>query len=175
MTNNAEKILFATDLSEDAPKIFEYAVRLANGLCCSLVIMHVLEGTSYAADSRLLNIISKEKLDEIKERNKEMAHDKLIAKARDGRIIHQALTAMYDDKLLSLEECHLQMDQIVIEEGHVAEMLVEKAEALGCSYIVLGHYQRGILEKGPLSSTVRGVLKRTRIPVVLVPVKGLKK
>jgi nucleotide-binding universal stress UspA family protein len=82
---------------------------------------------------------------------------------------------MYDDKLLSLEECHLQMDQIVIEEGHVAEMLVEKAEALGCSYIVLGHYQRGILEKGPLSSTVRGVLKRTRIPVVLVPVKGLKK
>lgn len=166
-----EKILFATDLSEDARKIFALATELANDLCCGVVILHVLEGTTPAADNRLLNVIGRDKLEEIKEKNRAQAHDKLIGKAREGRMIHMALSHLFDEAQASMEECHFSMDEILIAEGHVGEEIVRGAEEKGCGMIVMGHYRRGILERGPVTSAVRGVLKRSKIPVMLVPVE----
>lgn len=170
MIEPIKKILFTTDLSEDAKLVFEQTIVLANTMGAAIVILHVMEGTTRPVDSLLINLIGMEKLDEIKERNRAQAHDALIAKSRDGAIVQEALGHMCDATTQGLAQCRFSIEETVIDEGHVAEAVVKTAKEKGCGLIVLGQYKRSILEKGLVTSVVRGVLKRTTVPVMLIPI-----
>ncbi|MEW5737151.1 MAG: universal stress protein [Thermodesulfobacteriota bacterium] len=170
MIEPIKKILFTTDLTEDAKQVFEHAIALANVMGAGIVILHVMEGTTHAVDNLLVNLIGPDKLDEIKERNKAQAHDALIAKSRDTRIIQEALGHMCDASTQGISQCRFSVEDVIIGEGHVAETVVKTAEEKGCGLIILGQYKRSLLEKGLVTSVVRGVLKRSPVPVMLVPI-----
>lgn len=170
MIEPIKKILFTTDLSEDAKYVFEQTIVLANTMGAAIVILHVMEGTTRPVDSLLINLIGMEKLDDIKARNREQAHDALIAKSRDGRIVQEALGHMCDATTQGLAQCRFSIEDTIIEEGHVAEAIVKTAEEKGCGLIVMGEYRRRVMEKGLITSVVRGVLKRSPVPVMLIPI-----
>ncbi|MBI5844038.1 MAG: universal stress protein [Deltaproteobacteria bacterium] len=164
-------ILFATNLSTEARRVFEYTVSLADGLGAQIVLLHVLEGTSSVVESRLRNIVTEDTVAAIKEKNREAAKDALIGKSRDGRMIHDALHAMCDDEKAARKECRFGIAEIVIAEGNVGDVIVDAAGKNNCDLIVMGHYERGFFELGRLTSAVNHVLKKSGIPVLLVPVK----
>lgn len=163
-------ILFATNLSQEARRVFEYAVTLADGLGAQMVLLHVLEGTGLAIESRLKNIVTEETVASIKAKNREAAKDVLIGKSRDGRMIHDALHAMCDEEKAARKECSFGIAEIVIGEGDVGEVVVDVAAQHNCDMVVMGHYGKGLFELGRLGSVVNHVLKKSKVPVLLVPI-----
>ena len=63
-----KKILYATDLSENARFAFGYAMSLANLYGAGITILHVLE-SSPSSESLVTNVIGKEKWTELRKDN----------------------------------------------------------------------------------------------------------
>lgn len=164
-------ILFATNLSQEARRVFEYTVTLADGLGAQIVLLHVLEGTGQVVEARLRNVISEDMVASIKAKNREAAKDILIGKSHDGRMIHDALHAMCDEEKAARKECRFGIAEIIIGEGDVGEVVVDIAGKHNCDMIVMGHYGKGFFEVGRLGSSVNYVLKKSGVPVLLVPIR----
>ncbi|WP_224337875.1 universal stress protein [Haloprofundus halobius] len=59
--------------------------------------------------------------------------------------------------------------ETAIEAGAPAEKILEYAERTGVDHIVMGNRGRSSLEETLLGSVARGVLKRSAVPVTIVP------
>ncbi|WP_031426210.1 universal stress protein [Flavimarina sp. Hel_I_48] len=56
-------------------------------------------------------------------------------------------------------------------EGEVSEAILEYAEAWGADLLVLGTHGRGFLENMLMGNTAVNIVKHTKIPLLIVPVK----
>jgi nucleotide-binding universal stress UspA family protein len=78
------------------------------------------------------------------------------------------------DAVSEITQCHVEPDDVIVTAGHPAEEIADHARELHCDIIVMGCHQRSLLKDAVLGSTLRGVLKRTPVPVYVIPVpKGL--
>ena len=59
-------------------------------------------------------------------------------------------------------------DDIVVAKGNIVEEILAETQARGCDLIVMGYHSRGKLEEAIMGSTTRRVLRRSKIPVLLV-------
>jgi len=60
-------------------------------------------------------------------------------------------------------------DEILVARGNVVDAIMDTVDAKKCDMIVMGHHIRSTLGETFLGSTTRRVLRRSRIPVLLVP------
>jgi nucleotide-binding universal stress UspA family protein len=65
----------------------------------------------------------------------------------------------FEDKLISIEVC----------EGYPAEKILNKAQELNCDEIIMGTHSKGIIANTFLGSVAKRVLRRTRKPVLIIP------
>lgn len=65
----------------------------------------------------------------------------------------------FEDMIISIEIC----------EGFPAEEILSKAEELNCDEIIMGTHSKGIIANTFLGSTAKRVLRRTRKPVLIIP------
>ena len=77
-----KKILYATDLSENARYAFAYAVSLADLYKASITFIHVLPEVPDLLDKNVIGYISEERWEEIKSQNVEEAKEAIIGKRR---------------------------------------------------------------------------------------------
>ena len=73
-----KKILYATDLSENARFAFAYAVSLADLYHASITFIHVLPEVPDLLDKGVIGYISEERWEEIKSQNVDEARQALI-------------------------------------------------------------------------------------------------
>ena len=66
------------------------------------------------------------------------------------------------------DSCDFQSREIIITDGEVIEDILKHAETNECDLIVLGGH-RSLFGKTSVGQTVKGVMKRSKIPVTLVP------
>jgi nucleotide-binding universal stress UspA family protein len=59
-------------------------------------------------------------------------------------------------------------DETVVTRGSVVDEILAESRDRGCDLIVMGYHVRGKLEEAVLGSTTRRVLRRSKIPVMLV-------
>lgn len=59
-------------------------------------------------------------------------------------------------------------DEIVVANGNVVDEILAETQARGIDLIVMGYHSRGKLEAAMMGSTTRRVLRRSKIPVMLV-------
>lgn len=161
-----KRILYATDLSENARYAFAYAVSLANMYKASILILHVLTEIQNL-DSAVLGYISSDKWEEIKNRNRDDAKRSLIGKKRDHVAIQEALDQFcVDVKETSSDE--FEKDEILVKWGKAADVIVEESEKRNCDLIVMGTHGHGILGDVVMGSTAKKVLKRSEKPVLII-------
>ena len=86
-----KRILYATDLSENARYAMAYAVSMANAYCAQIVILHVIDETPDFVDAHVIGYIGANEWEEIKKRNIDEAREVLIGKKRDNTMIHEVL------------------------------------------------------------------------------------
>ena len=164
------KILYATDLSDNALKAFAYAVSLANLYQAGLTILHVI-AEDPDLDSRIVGYISASQWEKIKAQQSEEARQALIGKQRQDRAIHAALGRFCEDVQSDMQDCDFTTDEIVIERGNSAEKILDIALDRRCDLIVMGSHGYGTFKDAMMGGTARRVLRRAEVPVLLVRLK----
>lgn len=161
-----KKILYATDISENAHYAFAYAVSLANLYKAKIVILHVLTEIPNL-DSSVQAYIDAERWEEIKERNLKEVEATLAGKKRDHVVIREALDQFCED-VKSVSEEEFETDEIVIKRGNTVNTILEESQKRNCDLIVMGTQGHGILAEVMMGSTAKKVIRRSPIPVLVV-------
>jgi len=168
MIPDIKKILFPTNLSKSSRYAFEYAVSIANRYEATITLLHVMEEVSHAADTRLRDLLGEERWQEMTESHEQEARQILIGKKKEGALIREALGEFCEEIKHDLGEIGFTTDEIVVARGNVLDEILSEAQSRGCDLIVMGYHIRGKFEEAVLGSTTRRVLRRSKIPVMLV-------
>jgi nucleotide-binding universal stress UspA family protein len=156
MTQKIENILFASDLSVDMKPVFEHAVAMATYTGANLIVLHVMEEASPSAQ-RQVKMAFGENL--------------LIGKNVDALRIRQAIAGFFGgDRDKSPADAESPIKKILVAEGHsIADEIVSAAVEEDCAFIVMGCRQQGLVAQAMGDKLVRKVLKRSSVPVFVVP------
>lgn len=162
------KILYATDLSENARYAFAYAVSLANLYKAKLTLLHVVPEVPFLLDASFIGYIDAERLKEIKSLHFQEARDALIGKKKDHTAIKEVLDQFCKNVKIGMEKPDIDTDEIIVERGNPVEQILKQAEEKGCDLIVMGTQGQGTLADVMMGSTARRVSRRSKKPVLVV-------
>ena len=163
-----KKILYATDLSENARFAFAYAVSLADLYGAKLTMLHVLPEVSELMDKHVIGYIDPEKWEEIKAQHFKEAKEALIGKSKDHLAIKQVLHQFSEKVKEGQEGEGFITDDIIVERGNPVEQILKYAEERRCDLIVVGTHGQGTLEDVMIGSTARRIVRRSKVPVLVV-------
>jgi len=165
---NIKRILYATDLSENARYAMAYAVSMANAYCAQIVILHVIDETPDFVDTHVIGYIGADEWEEIKKRNIDEAREVLIGKKRDNTMIHEVLDRFCENLRPGTDDHEAAMDETVVKRGNPVAQILATAQEKHCDLIVMGTHGRGALVDTMMGSTASRVLRRSKIPVLAV-------
>jgi nucleotide-binding universal stress UspA family protein len=169
MFKTIKSILFATNLQENCRPAFDFAVSLATKYQATIVLLHVLEKRipDYV-ESRLKGMLGEEEWNQIKEKHEKNVRSALIAKKSTDELIRDALEQFCNEAGIDDASCGFHSKEIVIGEGELVDEIIDKAKEYKCEMIIMGAHP-GIIRETSISSVIKGVLHRSKIPVVVVP------
>ncbi len=159
MIPKINKILYATDLSPNSSFVFRYAINSAIKHDARIVILHVFELFSTAARSQIELYID----EEVRRR---IFHER-VGETKDR--IKKRLDVFCEKELQAYPGSAERVVAIEVSEGFPAEKILTKAEEHACDVIIMGTHSKGIIANTFLGSTAKRVLRRTRIPVFIIP------
>ena len=88
---DVNKILYTTDLSENARYAFAYAVSLANLYDAKIALLHVLPEVSELMDKHIIGYIDADRWEKIKAQHFDEAREALIGKRKDHLAVKDVL------------------------------------------------------------------------------------
>ncbi len=168
MVPEIKKILFATDLSKNSRHAFNYAVSAADKYGATITILHVMEEIYPSANIHLKSFIGEESWQELQESHEQEARQILIGKKKEGAMIREALHEFSKEAQKDHAQCEIMTDDIIVARGNVVDEILAETQARGIDLLVMGYHSRIKLEDTVMGSTTRRVLRRSRIPVLLV-------
>ncbi len=158
MIPDIKKILYCTDLSEQAKYSFGYAASIANRFGAGITILHVLEDVSEYRDSLVINILGPEKWEQLRRQNEQEVVQKLRTRIEEFcKEISQEMPA-----------CPFITDDIVVKIGNPVDEILKQVKAMNCDLVVMGARGHGVLADAVLGSVSRRVLRRCDKPVLIV-------
>lgn len=164
-----KKILYTTDLSESGRYAFHHAASLARHYGAELAALHVVEGGP-DLDRRLFGYVDDKLWEEIKTRNLQEARDILIRRKRDNVAIEECVGQFCEEVQASMPEQPDVTYKIEVKMGDPVEQILEESERGGYDLIVMGRHGHESLVDTVIGNTVRRVVRRSKIPVLVVRV-----
>lgn len=158
MIPEIKKILYTTDLSENARYAFAYAASLANRYGAGITILHVLEDISPYRDSLIINMLGETRWNELMNSNKH----KLL------ETIKERLEKFCEEVTAELPSCPFITDEIIVKIGSPVEEIFKQVKTAQCDLVVMGAHGHGIIEDAVIGSTSRRVLRRCKKPVLVI-------
>ena len=159
MIPSINKILYATDLSDNSAYAFRYAINSVLKHDAGVIILHVFELVS-TTNRAVLNLYLDEDL-----RNR--IFNERVSDTIDR--IRGRLKIFCDKEFNGDTEYAARVDSIEVCEGFPAEEILRKADEFSCDAIVMGTHGKGLIRHAFLGSTAKRVLRRTRKPVFIIP------
>jgi nucleotide-binding universal stress UspA family protein len=156
-----EKILFATDLSQNAEHAFAYAVGMALANGAQVTTLYVVDKMTPNAELLLATMLGYGSMDEFR-RNSEID---LIARIRT--YIAEFCVKAADE----VPACARILGQILVEPGKVVERILHHAGTGTYDVVVMGSRGHGIVKEALLGGNSRRVLIHSPIPVLMVPMR----
>ncbi|MCR4395164.1 MAG: universal stress protein [Candidatus Saccharicenans sp.] len=151
MNNQVKSILWATDFSGESLTALAYANYLAGRFGAGLKALHVVPDFAPALYETRGVVVAE--LMEKQEKSREQALKKL-----------QRLS----------EKNAIKFSKIIVETGSAGRKIAEVAEKEKCQLIAIGRKGLSALEKILLGSVANQVLRRSRVPVLVVPKKRIQ-
>ena len=96
----------------------------------------------------------------------------LIGKKRDHIVIREALECFCQDLRPGTEDQDTATDEIVIKRGNAVAQILSTAKEMRCDMIVMGAHGLGALLDTMMGSTASRVLRRSKVPVLVVHLPG---
>jgi nucleotide-binding universal stress UspA family protein len=163
-----KKILYATDLSENARFAFAYAVSLASLYGAKITLLHVLPEVPDLLDKQVIGYIDADRWEEIKAQHFQEAREALIGKRKDHLAIKDVLHQFTENAKEGQAGEGFNTAEIIVERGNPVEEIINQSEKKNCDLIVMGTHGHGTLEDVMLGSTARRVIRRSKKPVLVV-------
>ena len=164
-------ILFATNLSETCRQAFEYAAVLATRFQAKIVLLHVMERVPKSVEGQLKAMIGDERWQEMVESQASDARQVLIGKKSSDAIIRKALMHFSTEAGIDDAGCGYTSREIVVSDGDVVDDVIRYSEKHNCDIIVLGT-REGFLSTNTIGPTIKSIMRKSRIPVLVVPPRG---
>lgn len=162
-----KKILYATDLSESGRYAFSYAASLSSLYGAELTAFHVVdEGPEL--DRSLAGYMDEALWEEIKKRDLQEARDILVSRKRDDAAVRQCVGDYCDAIQNGSAEPYVTYT-VLVKAGNPVQLILEEAEKGDYDIIVIGRHGHSMLKDSMMGNTVRRVLRRAAIPVLIVP------
>ena len=159
MIPKINKILYATDLSKNSTYAFSYAVNSAKRNGAEIIILHVMEMMDATTYNLMAAHMGQEIVAEKEKEREDHAMDRIKKRLKVFYDKVRAEDPEFADTKVSIEIC----------KGYPAEEILRKADKLNCDVIFMGTHGKGIVSQTFLGSMAKKVLRRTRKPVVIIP------
>lgn len=148
-----QRILYPTDLSENARHALSYAVSMANRYGAKITVMHVIETLSPSAMTVISSYLEEEQLERIRT-DKEQAAVRMMTERVQG--------------LCNEIEDACPFTDILVERGNPVERILHQIETGRYDLVVMGTRGLGRFEQAMMGSTTRHLVRRSRVPVLVV-------
>lgn len=148
MVTNAQKILCPVDFSECSRRALDHALGLARCYGSSLTVLHVVSPVSALAPVPSPGTLLP-----------------ALQAPVDVDVVAAQIRRMVDTEYVP----GLTVDVLVTESSDVHSEILAHADRLGAGLIVVGTHGRGAVERLFLGSVAERVLRKSRCPVVTVP------
>ena len=168
MFKNIKSILFATNLSKNCIPAFDLAATLATRFQATIVLLHVLEKMPDYVEARLKGLLGAHQWKEMLETHEKDARQALIGKKSSNAIIKNALLQFCNEAGVDDASCGFHSREIIVCEGEIIEEIISQSTQLQCDLIVMGT-REGYFSESSIGPTVKGVLRKSTIPVIVVP------
>lgn len=156
-TKNLKKVLIALDYDPTAKEVAEKGVALAKSMKADIILLHVIADELYYSVLEYSPVEGFLGFDE----------EDVMLFTTDGGV--KKATKHYLEKM----KFYLNDETIetVIEEGRFADRILATAKNINADLIVMGSHSRGWVEELVMGSVTEKVLKKTEIPLYIVPIK----
>jgi len=146
-TNKMTKVLIALDFDPTAQKIAEVGFTFAQTLGAEIILMHVIvDLATYSLTYLNMGPLQLDSVDELKQASQ--------------NFLDKVKRHLGDDTILT-----------VLKEGDFAESILDTANEFDIDIIVMGSHSSKWLENIMMGSVTADVLKKTTIPLFIVPTK----
>lgn len=152
------KILYATDLSENAKFAFGYAAEMARRYDAKLTILSVMEALTEQAELQIRQMMGKDNWDALKKEKQE--ESKTIIQSR----VEEFCKEMNE----KMDACDLIDPDIVIKNGIPYEEILKVSSDMNADMIVMGTHGYNVLEDSLIGGTARRIVKDSSIPVLII-------
>lgn len=159
MLPKIEKILYTTDLSASSAFAFQYAVLWAEKHDARIVLLHVIEKIPPTAEMLITLYLGEDKREEMLKTKIDFYKERITERLRGFSRRMLAESAISDNRVEAIEVC----------EGVPVDEILTKAREFGSDVIVMGTHGKGIIRNTFLGSTARRLMRRTRLPVIVIP------
>lgn len=157
-------------------EIFQQAADIAACRDTTIIILHVIE-ENQQFDNQIKIAFGKELYEDIKIGQKSQAHKTLTGKNIVASKISQAISGFYEgvEKNKIALNNNVLIKRILVTQGRsIANEIINTSLAEDCSMIVMGCRKHGFLVEAMGDNLVKKVLKRSEVPVLVVPVTFLE-
>jgi nucleotide-binding universal stress UspA family protein len=146
-TTKIQKVLIAMDYDETSQKVAEVGFSLAKAMNAETILLHVIsEQPVYYSTYTYMRELRVDILGDLKKSTQEF--------------LDKSKKYLGDDSI-----------KTILKEGEIAETILNTATELKADVIVMGSHSRKWLENIILGSEAEDVLKKTTIPLFIVPTK----
>lgn len=154
-----DKILYATDLSKNSAHAFQYATDIADKHDALVYVLHIMEELPESARTILKNYLPDEQYQKFINRKDEALN-----------VIKERLTTFCDNVQKGDPQCVFRVASIDVLEGHAVNEILKYSEKNNCDLIVMGTHGKGLISHTLLGSVAEKVLRKTKIPVMVIPI-----
>jgi nucleotide-binding universal stress UspA family protein len=157
------RILFATDLSENANRALGYAISLANAYNADMTVLHVLGKLPPNTDLLLLSIQGYASAEELRQKSEKQLKER----------IRSWLTGFCDEIGDRMPSCHFTKRKVIVETGSVTKRILHHARTGDYDALVIGSRGHGLIQEVIFGGTFRKVVRDCPIPVLVVPIADM--
>lgn len=166
--NHIRRILYASDLTKSAPKVYQYVLYLAKQFNAEIICLHVIDKFSQDANLTLSTYFPKEVRREILLRESNKSHEEMTRRNHQTFIRQQ----------LGLEDglCPDQLGLTIVDKvvyGNIEEQILRHSVNSDCDLIIMGAHEKSLFTFTTTLS--KRVMKRSKVPVTVVPLSGERK
>ncbi|MFP4000201.1 MAG: universal stress protein [Desulfobacterales bacterium] len=162
-------LLFATNLSEECKPALAAAVAAAAQHKAELVMLHVVDReVPTQVEEHFKGVLGEEKWEALKKEHEQDARQALIGKMSPGQIGQKVLRNYCEEAGIDADSCGFNWHEVVVADRNIANAIIDQAKKYGCDMIVMGA-DRGFFGGNSVGSTIKSVLRHTKIPVLVVP------
>lgn len=152
-----KKILYVTDLSDNAEYAFGYAFSIAKRFSAKITALHVIEEISRSTYSLVTSVLGEDKWEELLKKNKQEALN----------VIHRRITDTCTEACEGIEFDQF-VEKVIVTFGNAESEILSMVDKQGFDLVIIGAHAVSAVGKALLDYTARHVVRQCTKPVLII-------